>query len=701
MSRNGLRGFPRGGPIRDRLTVQVAIGLFGALVVGATVFGVGVAGATYELSDIGAWLTAKRKGTLVHANGLVGRIDGKAGLAASMRGHDVRVVQDGGTVLIVDLQTGVVSRLDPSQLKVEQSRGFGAAGLQVVIGRGGAYTVDPVGGAVQRIDPMTLAAIGSPVTLPPPLGAAGMDATGTLWVPAPQNGQVVPFRDGGQAPPVPVGRPGDRLSLTIAAGAPVVVNSTAANATVIKASGDHLQVALPSGVRESGRAGVLAPPLTEGAVVPLLAAESGSLVMLHTGTGAPTAVRLKRVGGHRFGAPHMLGSKVYLPDETVGALLVYNAETNGFEQRIPVSGRPSRLEVFVKDGLLWANDPDGARAVVLDDRGAAKEVRKYEEEAPDGRSRSPLPVPSPTHDGPDRPEPHPTDPRRPNDPRRSPNEPSAPEGVVVSPGNGEMTIRFRPSVGGRPTGYVLAGLPAGLVASPSRVPPGGPYVFRVTGGDCDRSYRFTVAVRYEVAGRSAQRASEPSDQVRPCTPPGAPGGVVGTATSQGAKVTWQAPAGAAPDGYTVSWSGTKSGSLDVTGTSAVLSDVWKNGSYTIKVTARNAAGGREASWSGTLTGPAQSYAIRHNGKSYANMRAAPDSTSTMVHQVFDNGHTLVVHCQKKGAYYANDNGKPYFAGDLYDLVEYEGKRGYMIGYLVSTPKEPWQEYAGPSLWECA
>ncbi|MCQ0014265.1 hypothetical protein [Actinomadura madurae] len=110
---------------RDRLTGQIAIGLVGVLCVSALVYGVGTASARYKLSDVGAWLSASARGLVVHANGLAGKVDGKAAVVPQMRGHRIKIVQDGTTVLLVDEDTGVVSRIDPSQLKITTSRQVG------------------------------------------------------------------------------------------------------------------------------------------------------------------------------------------------------------------------------------------------------------------------------------------------------------------------------------------------------------------------------------------------------------------------------------------------------------------------------------------------------------------------------------------------------------------------------------------------
>ncbi|MEV4677415.1 MULTISPECIES: fibronectin type III domain-containing protein [Actinomadura] len=683
----------------DRLTGQIAVGLVGVLVIAAAVYGVGVASAKYRLADVGAWLTARTKGVVVHVNGPAGKVDGKAGVVPQMRGHNIRIVQDGGTVLIIDEDTGVVSRLDPSQLDIGTSRPLGK-GIQVLAGAGKAYTVDSVKGVVQEIDPVALTPVGQAATLPPVLGQAGIDARGALWVPVAKDGQVAAFTGGRLRPPVRVGAAGSDLALTMAGGDPVVTDSTAGTATVVKPSGANLTVKLPATVRRAGRGGVLAPAATDGAVVPMLVPGAGSLVTVDTGTGRYSSTRLA-MPKHRYRPPQMLGAKVYIPDETAGALLVYDAAEHRFEAPVRVTGRPAKLDVFVRDGMLWANDPSGPRAVVVDGQGARKGVDKYKDQVPGGQKRRAIPLPG---DG-DAPPP----PSRPRTPSRSPEPPgpgeppSAPSNVSVTPGAGTMQVGFQPSQGEGVIGYVLKDVPSGLAASPSSIRQGaGPFTFTVTGGDCGREYRFRVAVRYRDArGRTRELVSAASDPVRPCVTPGAPTGLTARASTSGTKVSWTPPPGAENLTYRLAYDGPVKGSVTAAGTSAVLGDVWTNGNYTFTVTAANDAGtGAPATLRVGLTGPAAKYPVERNGNSDAYIRATPDGKNgALVATMHDNnGEMVIVHCQVKGAYYTHPNAAS-LAGDMYAKITWSGKTGYVLGYLVNTPGD-WKSFAGPAVWKC-
>jgi hypothetical protein len=151
-------------------------------------------------------------------------------------------------------------------------------------------------------------------------------------------------------------------------------------------------------------------------------------------------------------------------------------------------------------------------------------------------------------------------------------------------------------------------------------------------------------------------------------------------------------------------SGTKSASNpNAAGTTVTFPQISKNGSYTIKVTATNPAGTKSSVKSTTLTGPYTNYVIHNGGTEYdtSYIWSQPASGSGEVEAIKDaNGQTVQVRCQKMGQQYNHPNGKAAFSGKLYDYLSHNGHVGYMIGYLPDTPHSPWQELAGPTIWEC-
>lgn len=195
-------------PWRTRAVGWVSVVACAALLAGFVVLGGGAAGARVSISDLGAWLSSSKAHSVVHVNGSTGQVDGRVDIPGDGEGL-LQVGVDGETVLVLDEQTGVVSRIDTAQLTVPQSRAYASKGMSLEVGAGRAWLVDPAGGTVQPIDPASLAPLSPPIDLGShPLGPSGVDASGTLWVALPALGQVIAVKDNVPAAPVKVAEPG-------------------------------------------------------------------------------------------------------------------------------------------------------------------------------------------------------------------------------------------------------------------------------------------------------------------------------------------------------------------------------------------------------------------------------------------------------------------------------------------------------------
>jgi hypothetical protein len=339
--------------------------------------------ASTALQQVSAWLANDQQGTVTQANGLNGRSDAR--LRVDTAGHRLRVVQDGATVLVEDLETGRISSIDSKQLTVGGSTAVSTAGTQVLAGAGAAYVVDNRAGTVQQLDPATLAAVGPPVgkpTLVAPLGGAQVGADGTLWVSDDATGRLVPVRNGKAGAPVPIGKTGDTLNVTMVRGHPAVVDATAATFTLLAADGSRTTTNLPSAVSTSPS--VLAPPSTDGQTVPLLMKPSNQLVLVDTAKGSAATVAMSGLAKHTLAPPLILGKRVYVPDETEGVLVGYNTDTGTEDGRISVGSGPGPIDAFVQGGVLWANNPDGSKAVCVNQDGTSYPIDKYQTGVADG-----------------------------------------------------------------------------------------------------------------------------------------------------------------------------------------------------------------------------------------------------------------------------------------------------------------------------
>lgn len=709
---NGDRSSARaGGPRglfrffrRDRLTGQIAAGLVGVLAVGALVYGVGTASARYRLSDVGAWLSASGKGLVVHANGLAGKVDGKAPVVPQMRGHRIKVVQDGATVLLVDEDSGVVSRIDPSQLKITKSRQVGGPGMQVVSGGGAAYTVDLVKGTVQQIDPLTLAPVGAAATLTAPLGQAGIDAGGALWVPVPQTGQVVPFTSGRQGEPVAAGKAGDRLALTMAAGTPVVIDSTSATALIVRPEGTR-RINLPAPVARAAN-GVKVPAVADGQIVPMLG-EGGALYLLDTGVGRVDSVAL-RVPGHAFEPPHVLGQRVYLPDRTSGRLLVFNTERNAWERPVAATRPGGAIEVLVRDHMLWVNDPDGPTALAFGPDGGVKRIKKYEDKVPGG-ARRPLPVQANpggqgNRNGGGRGNGG-TTPVTPPPSSRPPvkKDPTAPDPPMpaASGDNGSIKVRF--TAPAQPQGvypvtrFVLLGQNGRPVAGtrPAQFPgtsQGG--TFTVGGLTCDTTtHLYKVAAEYK--GKDGKPAYSESGEVgaTACTAPGPPTTLTATPVNHGADLTW-----APSSGFDVTYVVTSpSGTLTTKSTSQAVRGLANATTHQVTVRARNGAGeSTELAKTVDLTYPTKPIRNQNNGQTNTLIRSAPN-TSGPTTGTIPKGQiiTMTVVCQVHGDPYHDAESNT--SSNVWNRVQTSYGNGYLNDTLVATSKN---DYPSDGLFEC-
>jgi hypothetical protein len=695
------------------------------LVVAGAAFGASPHGATAALHDVAAWLANDRPGSVTQVNGLSGRADARVQLTGTA-GHRLKVIQDGSTILIEDTTTHTITRIDPTQLAAAQTAVLGTAGSQIVMGAGLAYLVDPQAAIVQQIDPLRLTTIGRPVgppALKAPLGTgSAITADGTLWVPDDAAGALVPVRHGVTGRPVPVGRRGDTLSLTVANGHPAVVDSSAATMTVLASAQRPATVGLPP----TGGRSVLVPPST-GTTVPLLVGASHELVLVNTASGTVSSVALAGLASQQVDAPQILGPRVYIPDQTQGTLLSYDISTGAQGEPIEIGSQPGQqIDAFVQDGVLWANVPDGSQAVAVNADGTSYPINKYQTQLPGGPlpALSHAPGPSPSQgagpapsqgagpgpsQGPAGPPAPPASPSPSPQPRPTPAPPpTAPANVIETPQAGDILVTFNPVATGTPVGYQLTGAPQAASVTPGQVAPGGPFRFTVSGLSCGQTYPFAVTAVFP----NGKATSSPAAPAQPCTAPGTPGALNATPVNQGINLAWQA---AAANGgtvsYTVAWSGAVSGSQPgVTGTTFQITGLANQNSYTVTVTAVNEVGPGPslATTTASLTlPPPVGYNIYNNSGLPVNMRSAPNTGAPILTQfpptpAGGRGTPVTVQCQELGDF-AQDPADKTMQSHIWDFLTGNGHTGWVSDLYVSTPSSVagnYSSFSDPPLWNC-
>jgi hypothetical protein len=241
---------------------------------------------------------------------------------------------------------------------------------------------------VEAVNPTTLAVEGT-IPVEGGIHEAVIDDTATLWV-ASKRGTLLRIRDKRIEAELDVARPGARLSLALVGRNPVVADLDAGTVRRIDAKTNKIEepIALPGGVGGM----VLNAAANPGPFLWAMQADA-TLARVDLDKRRVDATPLGAKGGS-FGPPVVNAGRVYVPDYSHHSLVAVDANTLKVAATTPVSGSGARFDVFVKDRAVWSNDPSGAAALVIDERGRGKTVQKGGRPPEDVQPESP-PSPSP------------------------------------------------------------------------------------------------------------------------------------------------------------------------------------------------------------------------------------------------------------------------------------------------------------------
>lgn len=484
---------------------------------GVTIFGLGPDDHAVASGDGDSWLWSTRKGELARVNAATGRVDTRFKVTDA-QGHTVDVVQTDGHLILRDQDTGQVSAIDLSTLRVSATTTTTAGvGISVALHGDSAFIVDAVQGVVRQLDAQSLVPVGDPLRFLPGLSGGVFDAAGNLWLALPDDGTVVAITPATTASGTPrvastftVADPGHDLIVSALDNGVAVLDNTSATLTTVRA----------------GRKRVVRLPVTGTAIMP--AHSTGTLLAVtvrddrrvyvfdpagtvHTftvpGSGAATELAPGIAFAGRFYCADNASGTVYVLDQT--GMLV-NTIT------IAHPGGPLQLEVHGAD--LYINAPGSSSARVVDDHNRVTVVDKYANGIPGGD-----PPPSP-----------PAPPKKPA-PRIGP--PDAPSGLTAIAGNAQATVSWGAT---QPNGspilrFVVTGDGHTHQVAANR------RALTITGLTNGVSYTFSVyAVNAKGSGRPATaRAVIPTSDV-----PDPPAVVTATAMVDGSvRVSWPAANG--------------------------------------------------------------------------------------------------------------------------------------------------------------
>jgi len=315
-----------------------------------------------ELSGGGAWLASPSQGLVTLIDGASEQVVGSVRAPAARAGDDLSVVQAGSSAYIVNGSRGTVSRVDGGTYQVSAPIGFGVAGgpLSVQAGGPSLYIVDGSRRIASVADPVTLT-VRERLSLAaqPGPGQSVVDDAGRLWVVDSAGGGLTWFDGGKRVRPDGADR---AARLVLVAGRPVLVDVRRPRVGRLGADG---------GVRSwsclDTRAGDQAQLLGSAVAGRVYAAVSATGTLVAAGVDGDDCALAVPVGdpGDEFGPLVEAGGFVLVPDRTTGRTVVVDMSARRVAARLDVVKPGARLELLVKDGVVFYNDLDGDKAGVI------------------------------------------------------------------------------------------------------------------------------------------------------------------------------------------------------------------------------------------------------------------------------------------------------------------------------------------------
>ena len=332
-------------------------------------FGTGYSATRALSSDGSAWL---RKGdTIVHINGPSLRYDATVAnrpvALAAAPSDPLEVVQDpSGQVFVADPVSHKVYEIDLSSMAPQP---VGQAGSAVLASSGAHYVVAPAKSAVIPFNPQNLA-LAAPIHIPGGIAGSAIASDGVAYIGS--NAGTVTVISGGRAHTAPVGAQSQPIDVTLVGTQPVAIGTTDGQLHLLKPNSPASKnvISLPG---PQGATVVLASALQPGS---LWLIRGTQLIQVNLATGETQQVTLPL--GHTFGPPVANAGDAYVPDDTANVVLRYTpAMTLAQRIAVPPGVRgQTGIEVVVKDGKVWADDPTSSEATIVSPNGTTETANK-------------------------------------------------------------------------------------------------------------------------------------------------------------------------------------------------------------------------------------------------------------------------------------------------------------------------------------
>jgi beta-lactam-binding protein with PASTA domain len=377
-------------PSRAWLSRQPLIRAGLAVALGAGVltvaFSAGYRSADVVLTDDGTYVQKGHR--VVHVNANSGGVDARAPEDSAQGDTRLKVTQDGsGAVIVVNPDTGEVTRLPSDSLTPSPVTSRPASpGLRVRSGGGQAYLLDPEQGTVSRL-PDGGAGAPTDVRLPARVDQLVVDGAGTAWGYSTATGDLLEIAGGQVRSRQHAGTAGERITLTLAGGHPVLYDADTGEAVGYGGGVVPVNMAASNGIPAAPGAAV--------AVLIVVVPASAELIAGDLRSGQARHVRLPGQSGDEFAAPVVAGGRIYLPDLSQRVVTVLGLADLRVQRATRVPGR-STFEVTANGDRVWVNDPYERRMLTFDRDGKPDTVDKGTGDGQDPETLPGDPEPSPS-----------------------------------------------------------------------------------------------------------------------------------------------------------------------------------------------------------------------------------------------------------------------------------------------------------------
>ena len=380
-----------------------------------------------------AWLASAQVGQLTLLDGSSAEV--AAQVTVAPRGNRIDVVQQASTGYVVDRTAGSLRRVDGATFEVGPPAmpiPDAAGGLLAFAGPHGLYALDSRRGVLTAADPVSLATTTGVVSLASRVeaGAAAVDDRGRLWVLDTATGDLVWLDARGRGVRRGAVTAGAGL-LTLADGAPVVVDTTARRADLLDPTTAEVRRSTALDLRPGESIAVSGSPHATRLYV---AAARGVLGVCELTAASCTTVIPLAADSTDLGAPVETGGRVFVPDYSNGRVWIIDLNATRVIARPQVLKPQTRFQLLTRDGLVFFNDPDSEHAGVIHFDGGFVPVAKYDPANPEPGQHDPATGigTAPPGGEPEQPE-QPQQPDQPQEPDPTPTERPSVRIVVSNP----------------------------------------------------------------------------------------------------------------------------------------------------------------------------------------------------------------------------------------------------------------------------